>query len=130
LIIGKASGIDLTPILHQPMSALKWGRYRQMDQDHGLEKIPRRDAAARHLRAGHRTRRARPRRPADRNVHRVVGTITGSEVTKKHGPNGLPEDTIHLKFTGSAGQSLGAFMPKGMTIELEGDAKRLLRQRI
>src|SRR6202007_527585 len=56
------------------------------------------------------------------NVNRVVGTITGSEVTKKWGPGGLPEDTIHLKFTGSAGQSLGAFMPRGMTIELEGDA--------
>jgi glutamate synthase (ferredoxin) len=46
----------------------------------------------------------------------------GSEVTRKHGPTGLPDGTIHLKFTGSAGQSLGAFMPKGMTIELEGDA--------
>ena len=56
------------------------------------------------------------------NVNRVVGTITGSEITKKHGPNGLPEDTVHLKFNGSAGQSFGAFMPKGMTLELEGDA--------
>jgi glutamate synthase (ferredoxin) len=57
-----------------------------------------------------------------RNIHRVVGTITGSEVTKKWGLNGLPEDTINLKFTGSAGQSFGAFIPKGMTLELEGDA--------
>ncbi len=57
-----------------------------------------------------------------RNVHRVVGTITGSEVTKKWGPGGLPDDTIHVKFNGSAGQSFGAFMPKGMTLELEGDA--------
>src|SRR5207247_846147 len=48
------------------------------------------------------------------NVNRVVGTITGSEITKKHGPNGLPEDTVQLKFTGSAGQSFGAFVPKGM----------------
>jgi glutamate synthase (ferredoxin) len=52
----------------------------------------------------------------------VVGTITGSEVTKKHGPNGLPEDTIQIKFNGSAGQSFGGFMPRGMTLELEGDA--------
>ncbi|MDP2325481.1 MAG: glutamate synthase subunit alpha, partial [Gammaproteobacteria bacterium] len=57
-----------------------------------------------------------------RNVNRVVGTITGSEVTRKWGAKGLPEDTIHLKFEGSAGQSFGAFMPKGMTFELEGDA--------
>jgi glutamate synthase (ferredoxin) len=59
---------------------------------------------------------------AIRNVNRVVGTITGSEVTRKWGAKGLPEDTIHLKFNGSAGQSFGAFMPKGMTFELEGDA--------
>jgi glutamate synthase (ferredoxin) len=56
------------------------------------------------------------------NVNRVVGTIVGSEITKQHGPAGLPEDTVHLKFNGSAGQSLGAFIPKGMTLELEGDA--------
>ncbi|HPU56545.1 MAG TPA: glutamate synthase subunit alpha, partial [Verrucomicrobiota bacterium] len=57
-----------------------------------------------------------------RNVHRVVGTIVGSEISRKHGPAGLPEDTIHLKFNGSAGQSFGAFIPRGMTLELEGDA--------
>ena len=57
-----------------------------------------------------------------RNIHRVVGTITGGEITKKWGPNSLPEDTINLKFTGSAGLSFGAFVPKGMTLELEGDA--------
>src|SRR5208282_4689689 len=56
------------------------------------------------------------------NVNRVVGTITGSEITRKHGPAGLPEDTVLLKFTGSAGQSFGAFIPRGMTLELEGDA--------
>ncbi len=57
-----------------------------------------------------------------RNVNRVVGTITGSEVTRKYGPDGLPDDTIKLKFTGSAGQSFGAFVPRGMTLTLEGDA--------
>ncbi len=56
------------------------------------------------------------------NVNRVVGTITGSEVTRKHGGAGLPEDTIHLKFNGSAGQSFAAFTPAGMTFVLEGDA--------
>src|SRR5207237_6011522 len=61
-----------------------------------------------------------------RNVHRVVGTITGSELTRKWGQNGLPEDTVHVKFTGSAGQSFGAFMPRGMTLELEGDANDYL----
>jgi glutamate synthase (NADPH) large chain len=61
-----------------------------------------------------------------RNVNRVVGTITGSEVTRKHGPNGLPDDTIKLHFQGSAGQSFGAFVPKGMTLTLEGDANDYL----
>ena len=55
------------------------------------------------------------------NTNRVVGTITGSEITRRFGPDGLPEDTIQLHFTGAAGQSFGAFIPKGMTLELEGD---------
>jgi len=57
-----------------------------------------------------------------RNVHRVVGTITGSELTRKRGAAGLPEDTIRVHFQGSAGQSFGAFMPRGMTFILEGDS--------
>lgn len=56
------------------------------------------------------------------NVHRVVGTIVGSEVSKRYGEKGLPEDTITLRFAGSAGQSFGAFVPKGMTLYLTGDA--------
>ena len=52
----------------------------------------------------------------------MTGTILGSEVTRRHGPDGLPEDTIHFHFQGSAGQSFGAFVPPGMTLELEGDA--------
>lgn len=60
------------------------------------------------------------------NTDRVVGTIVGNEVTKAHGGGGLPDDTIHIKFYGSAGQSLGAFIPKGMTLELEGDANDYL----
>jgi glutamate synthase (ferredoxin) len=57
-----------------------------------------------------------------RNVNRVVGTIVGSEITRRWGAEALPEDTIEIHFTGSAGQSFGAFMPKGMTFHLEGDA--------
>jgi glutamate synthase (ferredoxin) len=118
----KARGLDLTPILHQPSVAPDVGRYRQQAQDHGLEKsldvtkllglcqpaIERGEKVEVELEI--------------RNVHRVVGTIVGSEITKRHGPNGLPDDTVHLKFKGSAGQSFGAFMPRGMTHELEGDA--------
>ena len=61
-----------------------------------------------------------------RNVNRVVGTILGSEVTRRYGSQGLPDDTIHLHFQGSAGQSFGAFVPKGITLELEGDANDYL----
>jgi glutamate synthase (ferredoxin) len=118
----KAKGLDLTPILYQPEVGPEVGRYRQIDQDHGLEKsldvTKLLDICEPAIERGERVHADLP----IRNVNRVVGTIVGSEVTKKHGPNGLPEDTIHLKFTGSAGQSLGAFMPRGMTIELEGDA--------
>jgi glutamate synthase (ferredoxin) len=118
----KAGGIDLTPVLYQPKVAADVGRFRQHAQDHGLEKsldvtklLGICKPAIEH---GHKVQ-------ADleiHNVNRVVGTIVGSEITKRHGPNGLPEDTVHLKFHGSAGQSFGAFIPKGMTLELEGDA--------
>lgn len=57
-----------------------------------------------------------------KNTNRVVGTIVGSEVTNRHGKDGLPEDTIQFHFVGTAGQSFGAFMPKGMTLTLEGDS--------
>jgi glutamate synthase (ferredoxin) len=118
----KASGIDLTPILHQPDVGPEVGRYRQMDQDHGLEKsldiTKLLDICKPAIERGEKVRAELP----IINVNRVVGTITGSEITKKHGPNGLPEDTVQLKFNGSAGQSFGAFTPRGMTLELEGDA--------
>jgi glutamate synthase (ferredoxin) len=118
----KASGIDITPILHQPDVGPEIGRFRQQDQDHGLEKSLDVTKILEICRpAIERGEKVRAELPII-NVNRVVGTITGSEITKKHGPNGLPEDTVLLKFNGSAGQSFGAFIPKGMTLELEGDA--------
>src|SRR5437773_2500109 len=65
------------------------------------------------------------RRPI-RNGHRTVGTMLGYEVTRRHGAEGLPDDTIRLHFTGSAGQSFGAFVPRGMTLTLEGDSNDYL----
>ena len=118
----KAKGIDLTPILHRPQMGPEVGRYRQQEQDHGLEKsLDLTKILELCQPAIQRGEKVRVELPII-NVNRVVGTITGSEVTKKHGPAGLPDGTIQLKFNGSAGQSLGAFMPRGMTIELEGDA--------
>jgi len=118
----KAKGLDLTPILHQPNAGAEVGRYRQIDQDHGLEKsLDVTKLLGICKPAIERGEKVKAELPII-NVNRVVGTITGSEITKKHGPIGLPEDTVQLKFNGSAGQSFGAFCPRGMTLELEGDA--------
>jgi glutamate synthase (ferredoxin) len=118
----KAKGLDFTNILRPPDVEPGVGRYRQVAQDHGIEKsldmTRLLDICEPAIERGERVHADLP----IRNIHRVVGTIVGSELTKKWGPNGLPEDTINLKFTGSAGQSFGAFVPKGMTLELEGDA--------
>ncbi|PYK60887.1 MAG: glutamate synthase large subunit [Verrucomicrobia bacterium] len=122
----KARGLDFSNILYQPPVGPEIGRYRQIDQDHGLEKsldvTTLLDLCKPAIERGEKIRAELPLR----NVHRVVGTITGSELTRKWGPTGLPDDTIHIKFTGSAGQSFGAFMPRGMTLELEGDANDYL----
>jgi glutamate synthase (ferredoxin) len=118
----KARGLDLTPILYQPKVPAEVGRYRQQEQDHGLEESLDLTKLLQLCKpAIERGEKVRAELPIH-NVNRVVGTITGSEITKKHGLNGLAEDTVHLKFNGSAGQSFGAFVPRGMTLELEGDA--------
>ncbi len=118
----KAKGFDFSNILYQPDVGPDVGRFRQIEQDHGLDKsldvMTLLDLCAPAIERGEKVTGEIP----IRNVNRVVGTITGSEVTRKWGARGLPEDTIHLKFNGSAGQSFGAFMPKGMTFDLEGDA--------
>ncbi|MCG3175739.1 MAG: Ferredoxin-dependent glutamate synthase 1 [Candidatus Omnitrophica bacterium] len=118
----KARGLDLTPILHRPQVPDSVGLYCQMEQDHGLEQSLDDQVllklAEPALKEGKSVRAEVP----VKNVNRVVGTILGSEVTRRYGADGLPDGTIHLKFSGSAGQSFGAFVPKGMTLELEGDA--------
>jgi glutamate synthase (ferredoxin) len=118
----KAKGLDLTPILHRPEAGPEVGRFRSQEQDHGLEKsldvTKILDICKPAIERGEKVKAEL----LINNVNRVVGTITGSEVTKKYGVAGLPEDTIQLKYVGSAGQSFGAFTPKGMTQEIEGDA--------
>jgi len=117
----KASGIDLTPLLWQPQVSAEIGRYCQIQQNHGLDKALDNtvllDLCKPALERGEKVKATLP----VRNVNRVVGTILGSEVTRRYGVEGLPEETIHLHFQGSAGQSFGAFIPKGLTLELEGD---------
>jgi len=117
----KAKGLDLTPLLHQPDLPASVARRRVRAQDHGLEVALDNDLI----------RAAMPalehKIPVDltayiRNADRTVGTMLGYEVTRRHGGRGLPADTIRIAFTGSAGQSFGAFVPSGMRMTLVGDA--------
>jgi glutamate synthase (ferredoxin) len=117
----KAKGLDYSKILYRPDVAPEVGTYCQMKQDHLLEKsLDMREilqAAEPAIENGTPVSLDLP----VVNTDRVVGTITGAEVSRKHGPNGLPDDTISINLNGSAGQSLGAFCPKGMTFTVVGD---------
>jgi glutamate synthase (NADPH) large chain len=117
----KASGLDLSPILFVPELAAGTPRRRTTTQDHGLEKALDNELitlSADALDRGEPVRAALP----IRNVNRTVGTMLGSELTRRYGGAGLPDGTIDFTFTGSAGQSFGAFLPNGVTLRLEGDA--------
>ncbi len=118
----KAKGLNYAAILYQPKAGPEVGRYCQIPQNHGLENALDNQVLL-DLATPALERQEKVKAKLDiRNTNRVVGTILGSEVTRRYGPQGLPEDTIHFHFQGSAGQSFGAFVPPGMTLELEGDA--------
>jgi glutamate synthase (NADPH) large chain len=116
----KAAGLDLTPVLHEPADK-DTPRHRVTTQDHGLDKAL--DHTLIQLAEGalEEGRPVRLELPI-RNVNRTVGTMLGYEVTRRWGAEGLPDDTIDITFTGSAGQSFGAFVPSGITLRLQGDA--------
>ena len=117
----KASGLDLTPILHQPTSPWEQDLYCTKTQDHGIDRAL--DQTLVQLCEGALANGTPVTLELPiRNVNRTVGTILGHEVTKRYGAAGLPDDTIQISFTGSAGQSFGAFVPRGITLRLEGDA--------
>ncbi|OEU97086.1 glutamate synthase [Streptomyces oceani] len=122
----KAQGLDLAPLLHVPELPADAVRHQAVEQDHGLAKAL--DNQLIKLSAdallADTPEEARPVRGqvAIRNINRTVGTMLGHQVTRKFGGAGLPDDTIDLTFTGSAGQSFGAFLPPGVTLRLEGDA--------
>ncbi|MCU1680789.1 MAG: gltB [Amycolatopsis sp.] len=118
----KSSGLDLSPIFDIPADTPYGGaKRRTRGQDHGLEYALDRtliQLAEASLEDAHPVRIELP----VRNVNRTVGTLLGSEITRRYGGEGLPEDTIHVLLTGSAGQSLGAFLPRGITLDMVGDA--------
>ncbi|MFP4156257.1 MAG: glutamate synthase large subunit [Opitutales bacterium] len=122
----KAKGLDYSKILYRPDVGEHVGTYCQMKQDHLIERsldwTTLLDAAKPAIEEG---------KPVEVNLpivntNRVFGTITGSEISRRHGPDGLPEDTIKINLTGSAGQSLGAFCPSGMTFTVTGDTNDYL----
>jgi glutamate synthase (NADPH/NADH) large chain len=117
----KAAGLDLTPILHVPSLPAGTPLRNTTVQDHGLEKALDNELVALAADALERGEPVRAQLQI-RNVNRTVGTILGHEVTKRYRAEGLPDGTIDITFTGSAGQSFGAFVPPGITLRLEGDA--------
>jgi len=117
----KAKGIDLSAVLYDPPVPSHVGRRQMMAQDHGLEK------ALDYKLIEMAQEAIENRTPVSlsmpiRNVHRTVGTMLSGEIARRYGSVGLPDDTIQVQFTGCAGQSFGAFLAKGVTLTLEGDA--------
>jgi glutamate synthase domain-containing protein 2/glutamate synthase domain-containing protein 3 len=121
----KAKGIDLSHILYSPTLPSRVARRRTQAQDHGLNQaldhiLIEKSAAA--LESKTKVTGSF----AIRNVHRTVGAMLGGQIARRYGSEGLPDGTIHFKFRGSAGQSFGAFVPNGVTLELEGDSNDYL----
>jgi glutamate synthase domain-containing protein 3 len=121
----KAKGIDLSSILYVPTLPSRVAHRKMQDQDHGL------DRALDHVLIEKAAPALESRTPVTgsfniRNTHRTVGGMLGGEIARRYGSAGLPDETIHFKFSGSAGQSFGAFVPSGVTLELEGDSNDYL----
>jgi glutamate synthase (NADPH) large chain len=121
----KTAGLDLTPILHAPDLPAGADLHQTTSQDHGLVKAL--DNQLIELSRDALDNGEPVRAQLDiRNVNRTVGTMLGHEVTRRYKGEGLPDGTIDITFTGSAGQSFGAFLPRGVTLRLEGDANDYL----
>jgi glutamate synthase (ferredoxin) len=117
----KAKGIDLSGVLYQPEIPESAARRATQAQEHGLDRALDVGLIARAARAIEHQEPVEIQLPI-RNVNRTVGTLLGSEITRRYGGRGLPEDTVRIRFTGSAGQSFGAFVPRGVTMTIEGDS--------
>jgi glutamate synthase (NADPH/NADH) large chain len=117
----KYKKLNLSPILYKEPASPYTGLYCQEEQDHGIENV----LDWKLLEAAKPALESQQKVKAEFNIintDRTAGTILSNEITKKYKAAGLPDDTIHFKFTGTAGQSFGAFNTKGVTLEIEGDA--------
>jgi glutamate synthase domain-containing protein 3 len=117
----KASRLDFSDVLMRADARPEVGVFKQKEQEHGLERALDNELIELCKPALERREKVVVELPI-RNVHRTVGTMLAGEVARRFGKRGLPPETITLRFTGSAGQSFGAFMTEGMCLELEGDA--------
>jgi len=118
----KAKTIDVSPLLYRPFSERVEDRYRTVKQKHKIYQTSDMNILIALCNSAIETKTPMEASLNIVNLNRTTGTVLGSVISKKYGGEGLPEDTINLTFTGSAGQSLGAFVPKGVTIRLVGDA--------
>ena len=117
----KTSKLDLSPVLYKEPTGQYTGLYKQEEQDHGIAEV----LDWKLLKAAQPALEKQERISASfpvKNTDRTIGTILSNEISKKYKGEGLPDDTIHFNFSGTAGQSFGAFNAKGVTLELEGDA--------
>jgi glutamate synthase domain-containing protein 2/glutamate synthase domain-containing protein 1/glutamate synthase domain-containing protein 3 len=117
----KARGLDFTTLLHKPDVPPEVGVYCREKQDHGLSAALDNELIRRCEPALERGEKVEFETPIH-NINRTVGTMLGSRLTRKWGGEGLPDDTITIRFKGSCGQSFAAFVPNGMTFQVEGDA--------
>ena len=117
----KAKGVDLTNILHRPDVPKGVSTHHSSTQDHGLDKALDNVLISQSLPAINEKKPVKIE-SAIRNINRTVGTMLSSQIARKYGLAGLPDDTIQIKFTGSAGQSFGAFLAHGVSLTLEGEA--------
>ena len=122
----KAAEVDLDKLLYRPYTDAEVGHRCLTKQKHGIGETLDMAKLVRMCKPALDNGKAIRARLRIQNTNRVTGTILGSEITRRYGEAGLPEDTIQLSFVGSAGQSFGAFIPKGLTLSLEGDANDYL----
>ncbi|MBQ9635226.1 MAG: glutamate synthase subunit alpha, partial [Acidaminococcaceae bacterium] len=122
----KAAEVDLDRLLFRPYTDAEVGHRFLKPQQHGIGETLDMSKLVRMCKPALEHQKAIRSRLRIRNTNRVTGTLLGSEITRRYGEAGLPEDTIRLSFVGSAGQSFGAFIPKGLTLSLEGDANDYL----
>ena len=122
----KAATVNLKQLLYRPYTDIHIGHHFTTPQDHEISKTLDMSKLVRMCRPALEQKKHIRARLRIKNTDRVTGTLLGSEITRRYGEEGLTEDTIKLCFVGSAGQSFGAFIPRGLTLELEGDANDYL----